>query len=814
MFRKSLCILTLIFLVLIFLVACQQTSQELPLPTITVDRTLQPARPSLPGFEEGDTRPVATLKDDAGNQTDFVENELLLSTDDETELDNFVSRWQGKVIYTIDPAEAKLNGLKKMYVVRVNVSGQSTDKLSDNLRQITKDSTGNLMVSSLTAQQLFAAASQEKVSGLDVSMNWIGQQTEIKFGSTSEAPDGDNIRGDIYRADSFEWLYLNAGSVQDIGVANAWRALELAGKFSNKIKIAVIDGGFQDNRDLPPGWEAISSVPFINPINKEGVDSSKAWHGNSVAVTAAGLPDNNWGSAGPAGPVADLILVYTYADIATSISSLLKAKALGAKIVNMSYQISMHFSIAWLALPLELTTKLLRESGVLIFAGAGNDGKNVERESCFIGCVETTWHVPCEQAGVICVGGLDWNSKNRDANSNFSSENDGDDDGDVELYAPYTVWIGSDPQYPDNYARKVSGTSFSSPFAAGVAALIWAADPSLSADDVEAILKETAHDSPDATVKKYINAAAAVYKVLGNVPPDIQITAPGDTPVNVDVLTPLSATVIDLEDGSPCCEITWSSDVEGVLGTGREILYRFTSMGPRTLTVTAKDSQGGINSVRKNIGIINTPPVVTITSPYEGQELYRDVEYVFRATSYDINETNLQLDASQFTWGSSEPSDAFPRSGNELKVTFNSNGERQVGVTGFDSHGRSDSKVVLITVVDPPRNLPPVVNITQPPNGLSISPDTVIQLAGTATDPEGGAVTLSWEVSTRYDPDTGSSTQTYPVTPVANGNWKPTDSIPYGSCEVEDTLRLRLKATDPQGVEGTDFVVISVIRIC
>ena len=78
--------------------------------------------------------------------------------------------------------------------------------------------------------------------------------------------------------------------------------------------------------------------------------------------------------------------------------------------------------------------------------------------------------------------------------------------------------------------RAKSGTSFSSPFAAGVAALVWAADPTQSASDVEDVLLANAKASPDASVGRAIDALSAVRSVLGNVPPTIDVVrpSPGD----------------------------------------------------------------------------------------------------------------------------------------------------------------------------------------------------------------------------------------------------------------------------------------------
>jgi serine protease len=808
----------LAILITLVVSACQQPAQQLPPPTVSVDPTLKPSVPTLPGLEDGVPRPLASIRDAKGNQADLVENELVIATDDSATLSAFLARWQGSVLKTFDPAAAGLSGISKQYLVRLKADQADTSKLSANLRALDKDSRGALAISSSAAHKLLAAAAQEQVGGLSIGVNWVSRGDLFTDRATVEAPAGDSISGTAYTVNAFNWPHMKAGGNQDIGVAEAWRALELAGKLSNKVKIAILDMGFQPNNDFPSGWLATSNVPFVNPIGTENLLSCSGgnpcpWHGTAVAHAAAGLPDNSYGAAGSAGPVADLVLVYTSYDYFTVIGALTQARIAGARIINMSFSAPVPAALAWTALPLEVATRAIRLSGALLFASAGNDGKNVEAEDCFIVCWEETWWVPCESGGVICVGGLAWDSKNRASGSNYSSSDGGDDDGDVEIFAPFTLWVGPDPDNPANHARRISGTSFSSPFAAGVAALIWAAKPGLSAGEVEDILKNTAHSSPDPKVGKYVNALAAVRQVLGNIPPNVQIISPSSGTVQVAMESRLEATVTDFEDPFPCCTVTWSSSVEGALGSGRSIDYTFTTLGTRVITVTATDSGGASSSLSVAVSVVNTPPTVAISSPYSGQQFFRGVSYTLRGVSYDPNEPGYQLACAKLTW-SSTAADAFPKTGCDVSVSFASNGNRTLTLTGTDSHGGSGSATVSISVVDPPANLPPVVNLTSPQNGITIGPDQVVKLAGNAADPEGGAVTLAWDVTTGYDPNTGQGTSTYPVTPAANGDWKPTDSIPYNSCEVSDTLRLRLKAKDPQGNEGSDFIVIKVLRIC
>ncbi len=310
----------------------------------------------------------------------------------------------------------------------------------------------------------------------------------------------------------------------------------------------------------------------------------------------------------------------------------------------------------------------------------------------------------------------------------------------------------------------------------------------------------------------------------GNSAPQVKFLSGGSGDIGLCCM--LRVEVLDPEEGANCCTVSFKSSntsdgTGGNLGSGSgvqpEVAHTFTTLGKRTITATATDSKGKAGTATLELNVVNTPPTVAISAPFGGQQFFRGINHTLRGVSYDPNEAGFQLPCSGLSWISSVAGDGFPRNGCDVTLSFPSNGPRTLTLTGTDSHGGSASVSVNITVIDPPSNLPPVVNISKPLNGIAIGPDQVIQLAGTAADPEGGAVTLAWDVLTGYNPSTGTGSNLYPVTPDASGNWKPSDSIPYnvgGGCEVSDTLRLRLKARDPQNNEGFDFIVIKVNRIC
>ena len=72
----------------------------------------------------------------------------------------------------------------------------------------------------------------------------------------------------------------------------------------------------------------------------------------------------------------------------------------------------------------------------------------------------------------------------------------------------------------------IASTGGSAPFAAGVAALIWAGGSHLNADQVEMVLRSTAHVGTDPLAPIYVNAIGGIRAVLGDVGPTESLSLP------------------------------------------------------------------------------------------------------------------------------------------------------------------------------------------------------------------------------------------------------------------------------------------------
>lgn len=812
---------------LLFLAACGGGGNS-PGPsgsiTVPIDPGVQPVQDTLPD-EEGNPRPVGRMVGPNGVAMDFVLGELLVGTNDSGKLNAFLGRWGGTVLETVQP----MGGQPALHRVSLDPSSAQVNQLLAEAVTGVPEANASFRTSSEAASKLLAVALWEiKKNGFTLMPNFLMPNGAISDGQLTEASSGDSG----YSPNPFNWPYMNQGSAQDIGVGAAWQALDKAGKLGNKINIMVIDGGFYPNPDMPTAL-TVNKPNVSNPAKCSGGNPCP-WHGTMVATAALGQLNNNYGAAGPAGPIAELTAVHmgsgffgkikSFADI---LNNLLFTNV---KVIN----ISMGFELdsAWDTVtnllcfglcptPSEVAsgvTAAIAASGRLIFASAGNEGKDIDLG----GGKEDSTYIPCELSGVICVGGMAHNSAAKANGSNFGSKTTG---GTVDIYGPFSTWVGPDPDNLQNVARLKNGTSFASPFVAGVAALIWAAKPSLTAPQVEQILMENAHvGGVGVSGKQYrVNAYKAVGAVLAGSPPSITLSAPPSGQLNREVY--ITATATDPEYGAANCPytvclITWEPAPTTFFFTtdNRMVaVYRFNTAGPQTIKATVKDPGGASASASTTVTVQNSVPTVNIAQPTDGGSFFQGSTVQLLGSAFDLNEGPDPGPGPLIcVWRSSNPSDSgFPKLGCDSTAIFSSQGPRTITMTATDPQGATTSASVSITITPPPTNLPPVITLGAPPPinyRQGYDWDKFFAVSASATDPENNnPISFTWR-ATSFAAGGGTNnvfasnlTIAGPST-TANLNWKPstTPSLFVTSCNTQASLegqvvRITLTATDSLG---------------
>lgn len=509
-----------------------------PPPTVVVDPSVQPVMAELEDAESGGTRPLVAMTDHSGRALSFVANELLVASDDTAAVEALAQRFGGAIEHTVD---LKSVGVTAPAVHRVRIDPATVDPsaLVADLARVAPGVTGELRLSSEDALRLFAAAANANGPGMSVGLNAVLLPQAVETRSTTEGPSIANVcpgplpppnaagcvvnpafcvpsaiaGTETFNTDAFQWSYMGFGGVQNIGGAEAWRLLKLADKLGNRVRIAVIDGGFSDTTDNPTDWEhynnsiSVSGFP-ANPLTCTN-GASCPWHGTNVVSVLMGGVDDGLAAAGVAGQIARAVTIRYSGDIFNVLGAYGIAISSGARVINMSIGARIPALASWTAAPIAAVTNAAREGGIFFAAAAGNDAFDVDSEDCAPPldwpCWEDALFVPCELGGVTCVGALADNSTRRRSSSNYGS-------GDVDLFGPGNLWVGDDPC--DAEPHLFGATSAATPFVSGVAALAFAANPSLTGEQVEQILIDTANPSSDGQVRRYVNAYAATLKAL------------------------------------------------------------------------------------------------------------------------------------------------------------------------------------------------------------------------------------------------------------------------------------------------------------
>lgn len=229
--------------------------------------------------------------------------------------------------------------------------------------------------------------------------------------------------------------------------------------------IAVTDTGIDVNHpDLAPhrvpGFNAFTDLPETSGGNV--VDDNG--HGTHVAGCVAAIGNNGQGVAGVNWNARIMMVKVTFGGGSAYADDILQgarwAVDHGAKIVSTSFT-----GVEWAAV--ETTGQYIRSRGGLFFHAAGNDGRNL------------SWF---DWPNVIVVGA----SSRTDGRVGLSAYGRA-----VDVFAPGEAIVST---VMGGGYQAWTGTSMAAPVAAGVASLIWAANPDLTANEVQSILFTTCRD--------------------------------------------------------------------------------------------------------------------------------------------------------------------------------------------------------------------------------------------------------------------------------------------------------------------------------
>lgn len=485
-------------------------------------------------------------------------------------------------------------------------AGTSETALADIVR-VPGSRVARLGRSELRLLQLPAGVSETAVQAR------LARHPGLKFAELDRRVAPSLVANDPYLGS--EW------HVPQVKAPAAWDVSQGAG-----ITIAILDSGVLATHPdlqakLVAGWNFYDNTS--NTADATG-------HGTAVAGAAAAATNNATGVAGIAGAAKIMPIRVSdatgYAYYSTIAQGVTWAADHGARVANAS------FSGIFTSSSVDSAGQYLKSKGGLLMVAAGNNGINEGN------------YAP---TGMIVVSATD----SSDALASWSSYGPF-----VALSAPGVgIWTTSS----DGTWRSASGTSFSSPIAAGVAALVMAAQPGLSASQVESVLYKSAVDLGAGGRDIYfgygrVDAAAAVGAATttlaaDTVAPTVGITSPaGGTSVSGAVAIDASASDnvgvvrVDLKvNGSTVASDTTSP-------------YQFTwdstkaANGGVTLTAVAVDAAGNSQtSAPVTVTVANastdvTPPTVTIRSPINGSLVSGSKVTVSTSATDDAGTTGLK----------------------------------------------------------------------------------------------------------------------------------------------------------------------------
>jgi subtilisin family serine protease len=474
--------------------------------------------------------------------------------------------------------------------------------------------------------------------------------------------------------------YVLSGQEWHVAKIQADRAWDVTSATLSTV-IAIVDTGVAPNQPDLAG----KILPGYNFYANTTNTADDVGHGTAVAGAAAAQGNNGQGVAGVAWGASILPVKISdptgYATYSNMAKALTYAVDHGARVINISFYGSTPSST------LQNAVDYVWAHNGIIFACAGNTGTNFPQ-------------YPAACPRVVAVS----STTSSDMIASYSTFG-----SFVSLAAPGS---GIFTTNRDGTYASWSGTSFASPIAAGVAALVVAANPQLSNAAIVDLLKNSAEDLGAAGFDPYfgygrVNAYRAV--VAAAIPP-VDRTAPV-----IAITSPLSGSTVagtvtvqaNASDAVGVTKVELSLDgVLTVASTQAAAAFTWDTLafpnGTHTLSALAYDAAGNVGSaapisvnVQNSVVVIKdtVAPNAVILSPAAGTLVGRSLR-VSTQTTDNVGVVRVELYRNGFfTASSTTPSAVF-----SLNTTKWVNGPHLLQVIAYDAAGNAGvSAVVTVT---------------------------------------------------------------------------------------------------------------------
>ena len=296
-------------------------------------------------------------------------------------------------------------------------------------------------------------------------LNALKKRPEVIFAELHGRGEPDLIPNDQYF--NRQWALKNDGtSIQgggtsgaDIKATQAWDITT----GSSSINVGIVDNGMQTNHP-----------DFTGRVTGDAGDSAP--HGTAVAGVAAAQGDNTIGVAGVAWDVGIINEDYGAASDADLAAAVRSASNRGADVINNSWKL---VPVGRYSSAVRLAFADVYKLNRVAVASMGNQYETMGENA--------TQYPAAFGQGIITVGA----TTNNDIKAIYSSTGSW-----IDVVAPGGAGSGSSDEKDDIYTTTsgssygyMAGTSFATPVATGIAALLLSYNPNLYNDDIEQIIR-------------------------------------------------------------------------------------------------------------------------------------------------------------------------------------------------------------------------------------------------------------------------------------------------------------------------------------